>query len=278
MVAAVSYTHLITARIVLKKVDAETGAPAAQGDATLDGAVYQASFERGGETETVEGTTAGGSIVFDDLPLGEVEIREVSPSDGYLPDRKVHRIEVTAEMAQAGDAVIEVSPEGEFGELVQRGGLIIGKGDAERYEHEDGTFWNYAQGDATFEGAEFTLYNRSDAAVWYDGNGDGELQDGEMVDPDGVVAVLSTCLLYTSLDHRVLQPLLGRRSQVQPHRHGHHPEQRLHARPRGGPEHGPQLRLHPPSQAVTPRQARLDRAARHERPGGVLHRRVGQGW
>ena len=182
----------ITARIVLKKVDAETGAPAAQGDATLDGAVYQASFERGGETETVEGTTAGGSIVFDDLPLGEVEIREVSPSDGYLPDRKVHRIEVTAEMAQAGDAVIEVSPEGEFGELVQRGGLIIGKGDAERYEHEDGTFWNYAQGDATFEGAEFTLYNRSDAAVWYDGNGDGELQDGEMVDPDGVVAVLST--------------------------------------------------------------------------------------
>ena len=37
----------ITARIVLKKVDAETGAPAAQGDATLDGAVYQASFERG---------------------------------------------------------------------------------------------------------------------------------------------------------------------------------------------------------------------------------------
>lgn len=182
----------ITARIVLKKVDAETGAPAAQGDATLDGAVYQASFERGGETETVEGTTAGGSIVFDGLPLGEVEIREVSPSDGYLLDRKVHRIEVTAEMAQAGDAVIEVSPEGEFGELVQRGGLIIGKGDAERYEHEDGTFWNYAQGDATFEGAEFTLYNRSDDAVWYDGNGDGELQDGEMVDPDGVVAVLST--------------------------------------------------------------------------------------
>ena len=182
----------ITARIVLKKVDAETGAPAAQGDATLDGAVYQASFERGGETETVEGTTAGGSIVFDGLPLGEVEIREVSPSDGYLLDREVHRIEVTAEMAQAGDAVIEVSPEGEFGELVQRGGLIIGKGDAERYEHEGGTFWNYAQGDATFEGAEFTLYNRSDAAVWYDGNGDGELQDGEMVDPDGVVAVLST--------------------------------------------------------------------------------------
>ena len=63
----------------------------------------------------------------------------MSPSDGYLLDREVHRIEVTAEMAQAGDTVIEVSPEGEFGELVQRGGLIIGKGDAERYEHEDGS-------------------------------------------------------------------------------------------------------------------------------------------
>ena len=45
----------ITARIVLKKVDAETDAPAAQGDATLDGAVYQASFERGGETVLAPG-------------------------------------------------------------------------------------------------------------------------------------------------------------------------------------------------------------------------------
>lgn len=182
----------VTARIVLKKVDAETGAGAAQGDATLDGAVYQASYERGGETETVEGTTVGGTIVFEGIPLGEVEIREASPSGGYLLDREVHRIEVTAEMAQSGGAVVEVSPEGEFGELVQRGGFIIGKGDAERYDHEDGTFWNYAQGDATFEGAEFTVYNRSEAAVWHDANGDGEVQDAEIIAPDGVVAVLST--------------------------------------------------------------------------------------
>ena len=182
----------VTARVVLKKVDAETGAGTAQGDATLDGAVYQASYERGGETETVEGTTVGGTIVFEGIPLGEVEIREASPSGGYLLDREVHRIEVTAEMAQSGGAVVEVSPEGEFGELVQRGGFIIGKGDAERYDHEDGTFWNYAQGDATFEGAEFTVYNRSGAAVWHDANGDGEVQDAEMVAPDGVVAVLST--------------------------------------------------------------------------------------
>lgn len=182
----------VTARVVLKKVDAETGAGTAQGDATLDGAVYQASYERGGETETIEGTTVGGTIVFEGIPLGEVEIREVSPSGGYLLDREVHRIEVTAEMAQSGGAVVEVSPEGEFEELVQRGGFIIGKGDAERYDHEDGTFWNYAQGDATFEGAEFTVYNRSEAAVWHDANGDGEVQDAEMVAPDGVVAVLST--------------------------------------------------------------------------------------
>lgn len=182
----------VTARVVLKKVDAETGAGTAQGDATLDGAVYQASYERGGETETVEGTTVGGTIVFEGIPLGEVEIREASPSGGYLLDREVHRIEVTAEMAQSGGAVVEVSPEGEFGELVQRGGFIIGKGDAERYDHEDGTFWNYAQGDATFEGAEFTVYNRSGAAVWHDANGDGEVQDAEVVAPDGVVAVLST--------------------------------------------------------------------------------------
>lgn len=60
-------------------------------------------------------------------------------------------------MAEGG-AVVEIAPEGEFGELAQRGGFIVGKGDAERYDHEDGMFWNYAQGDASFEGAEFTVY------------------------------------------------------------------------------------------------------------------------
>ena len=138
----------ITARIVLKKVDAETGAPAAQGDATLDGRSTRPLSSGAARRRPSKGRPPAAPSCSTACPSGRWRSGRCPPSDGYLLDREVHRIEVTAEMAQAGDAVIEVSPEGEFGELVQRGGLIIGKGDAERYEHEGGTFWNYAQGDA----------------------------------------------------------------------------------------------------------------------------------
>lgn len=169
----------ITVRLVLKKFDAETGHGSPQGDATLDGALYQASYKRGNGTETVKGETVGVTVVFEGIPLGDIEVRELDPSSGYLLDRGVHRLRVTAEDADGDSAVIEVQPQGEFGEDPQRGGFIVGKGDLERYEHEDGEFWNYAQGDATFEGAEFTVYNRSANPIWYDANRDGKFQPSE---------------------------------------------------------------------------------------------------
>ena len=182
----------LTAKLVLKKFDEETGHAAAQGDATLDGALYQASYERGGETETVRGETVGATVVFENVPLGDVEVRELDPSGGYLLDRDVHRLRVTADMAQGDAPVIEVAPEGEFGEPVQRGGFIVGKGDAERYDHEDGTFWNYAQGDAAFKGAEFTVYNRSAAPVWYDENEDGTFQPSEEFGVDEAIMTVGS--------------------------------------------------------------------------------------
>lgn len=182
----------ITVRLVLKKFDAETGHGSPQGDAVLDGALYQASYKRGNSTETVKGQTVGATVVFEGIPLGDIEVRELSPSGGYLLDRDVHRIRVTADMAQGGERVIEVEPQGEFGEDPQRGGFIIGKGDAERYEHADGEFWNYAQGDATFEGAEFTVYNRSANPVWHDANGDGSFQASEEFAPGEAVMTIAT--------------------------------------------------------------------------------------
>lgn len=182
----------ITVRLVLKKFDAETGHGSAQGDATLDGALYQARYARGNATETVKGETVGATVVFEDIPLGDIEVRELSPSGGYLLDRDVHRIRVTADMAQGGARVIEVEPQGEFGEDPQRGGFIVGKGDTERYEHEDGEFWNYAQGDATFEGAEFTVYNRSANPIWHDANGDGRFQTSEEFAPGEAVMTIAT--------------------------------------------------------------------------------------
>lgn len=182
----------ITVRLVLKKFDAETGHGSPQGDATLDGALYQASYKRGSGTETVKGETVGATVVFEGIPLGDIEVRELDPSGGYLLDRGVHRLRVTAADAQGGSAVIEVQPTREFGENPQRGGFIVGKGDAERYEHEDGEFWNYAQGDATFEGAEFTVYNRSANPIWYDANHDGRFQAAEEFASGDAVMTIAT--------------------------------------------------------------------------------------
>lgn len=182
----------ITARLVLKKFDAETSRPFPQGDGSLDGATYQVRYERGGAVETQIGETSGTTIVFEGLPLGEVEVREVDSPEGYLLDHQAHRIEISAEMAQGDVPVIEVQPQGEFGEQVQRGGILIGKGDVERYEHEDGDFWNYAQGDATFEGAEFTVYNRSASPIWHDSNGDGRFQASEEFAPGDAVMIIAT--------------------------------------------------------------------------------------
>lgn len=182
----------VTARLVLVKFDEETGKGQAQGDATLDGALYQVSYKRGNAVETVQGETRGATVVFEGIPLGDVEVRELDPSGGYLLDREPHRLHVTADMANGNDPVIEIAPAGEFGEDVQRGGFMVGKGDMERYDHEDGTFWNYAQGDATFEGAEFTVYNRSAAPVWHDVNGDGAFQEAEEFAPGEAVMTVAT--------------------------------------------------------------------------------------
>lgn len=182
----------ITVRLVLKKFDSETGHGSPQGDASLDGALYQASYKRGSSTETVKGETVGATVVFEGIPLGDIEVRELDPSDGYLLDRRTHHLRVTAADAQNGSAVIEVQPTREFGEDPQRGGFIVGKGDAERYEHEDGEFWNYAQGDATFEGAEFTVYNRSANSIWYDANHDGKFQASEEFATGDVVMTIAT--------------------------------------------------------------------------------------
>lgn len=182
----------VTVRLTLKKFDAETGKVSPQGDATLDGALYEASYDRGGKTERVKGETEGATVVFEGIPLGDIEVRELDPSGGYLLDRKAHRFRVTADEADGFSAVIEVEPVGEFGEDPQRGGFIVGKGDAERYDHEDGTFWNYAQGDASFEGAEFTVYNRSESPVWYDANKDGAFQASEEFAPGAAVMTIAT--------------------------------------------------------------------------------------
>lgn len=117
----------VTVAFRLKKTDAETGESTPQGAASLDGAVYEATFEQSGETKTVRGTTEDGEVTFEGIPLGRISVREVEPPVGYLPDTDEHVFEVTAENAGHGSAVFELAPEGEFTEQVVRGDLALVK-------------------------------------------------------------------------------------------------------------------------------------------------------
>ena len=168
----------VTVTLTVVKFDDGTGRRAAQGDATLDGAVYEASYAYDGGTKKVTGTTSGGTVTFEGIPLGGVTVKELEPPEGYLPDPDNHTLTVTAGMA-GHDIVFEYAPADEFAETVIRGGIVVGKADSEEYEHADGTYWNYAQGDATFAAAEFAIVNRSTASIWYDANKDGRHQDSE---------------------------------------------------------------------------------------------------
>lgn len=59
----------VTITFRLKKTDAETGEATSQGAASLDGAVYEATFEQNGETKAIRGTTENGEVAFEGVPL-----------------------------------------------------------------------------------------------------------------------------------------------------------------------------------------------------------------
>ena len=117
----------VTVTFRLKKTDAGTGEATPQGAASLDNAVYEASFEQNGEVKTVRGTTKGSEVTFEGIPLGRISVREVTPPTGYLPDAEEHVFEVAAGDAGHGSAVFELTPEGEFTEQVVRGDLALVK-------------------------------------------------------------------------------------------------------------------------------------------------------
>lgn len=117
----------VTVTFRLNKTDAETGEATPQGAASLDGAVYEATFEQNGKTETVRGTTQDGEITFEGIPLGRISVREATPPTGYLPDTEEHVFDVTAENAGHDLVVFELTPEDEFTEQVVRGDLALVK-------------------------------------------------------------------------------------------------------------------------------------------------------
>ena len=149
-----------TLTLKLKKKDSQTGSTP-QGNASLAGAVYQVSYQLGGQTVTEELTSdAQGNLgTLEGLPLGTVTVKELTAPEGYRLDTEVHTYTVDGSQLTGDVYELEVD---DLTEDVQRGGLTIQKLDS-----QTGTT---PQGDASLEGIVFEIVNNSQNAVVVNGN------------------------------------------------------------------------------------------------------------
>ena len=170
----VSFTHTfvnerVKAKISLEKRDAETKQAVAQGDATLEKAVYglyarndivhpdgiTGVIYKAGEQVATLTTDKNGQASVDGLYLGDYYVKEISPSVGYLADETEHDLVCNYE----GDLVAEVKRDCTSLEQVMKQPFQIikaannGKTDAE-----------------LLKGAGFTAYLESSLTKKADGN------------------------------------------------------------------------------------------------------------
>ena len=149
-----------TLTLKLKKKDSQTGSTP-QGNATLAGAVYQVSYQKGGQTVTEELTSdAQGNLgTLEGIPFGTVTVKELTAPEGYRLDTEVHTYTVDGSQLVGDTYTLEVD---DLAEDIQRGGLTIQKLDS-----QTGTT---PQGDASLEGISFEIVNDSQNPVVVNGN------------------------------------------------------------------------------------------------------------
>ena len=149
-----------TLTLKLKKKDSQTGSTP-QGNASLAGAVYQVSYQLGGQTVTKELTSdAQGDLgTLEGIPFGTVTVKELTAPEGYRLDTEVHTYTVDGSQLVGDTYTLEVD---DLTEDVQRGGLTIQKLDS-----QTGTT---PQGDASLEGISFEIVNNSTNPVVVNGN------------------------------------------------------------------------------------------------------------
>lgn len=149
-----------TLTLKLKKKDSQTSSTP-QGNATLAGAVYQVSYQLGGQTVTKELTSdvQGNLGTLEGLPLGTVTVKELTAPEGYRLDTEVHTYTVDGSQLTGDVYELEVT---DLEEDIQRGGLSIQKLDSETGATP--------QGDASLEGISFEIVNNSQNAVVVNGN------------------------------------------------------------------------------------------------------------
>ena len=149
-----------TLTLKLKKKDSQTGSTP-QGNASLAGAVYQVSYQLGGQTVTEELTSdASGNLgSLEGIPFGTVTVKELTAPEGYRLDTEVHTYTVDGSQLVGDTYTLEVDG---LTEEVQRGGLTIQKLDS-----QTGTT---PQGDATLKGISFEIVNNSRNPVVVNGS------------------------------------------------------------------------------------------------------------
>ena len=148
-----------TLTLKLKKRDSQTGSTP-QGNSSLAGAVYQVSYQKGGQTVTEELTSdsSGNLGTLEGLPLGTVTVKELTAPEGYRLDTEVHTYTVDGSQLTGDVYELEVD---DLTEDVMRGGLTIQKLDS-----QTGTT---PQGDASLEGIQFEIVNQSQNPVVVNG-------------------------------------------------------------------------------------------------------------
>ena len=149
-----------TLTLKLKKKDSQTGSTP-QGNASLAGAVYQVSYQLGGQTVTEEMTSdASGNLgTLEGIPFGTVTVKELTAPEGYRLDTDVHTYTVDGSQLTGDVYELEVD---DLMEEVQRGGLTIQKLDSETGATP--------QGDASLEGIQFEIVNQSTNPVVVNGS------------------------------------------------------------------------------------------------------------
>ena len=162
-----------TLTLKLKKKDSQTGSTP-QGNASLAGAVYQVSYQKGGQTVTEElASDASGNLgTLEGIPFGTVTVKELTAPEGYRLDTEVHTYTVDGSQLVGDTYTLEVD---DLMEEVQRGGLTIQKLDS-----QTGTT---PQGDASLEGIQFEIVNQSANPV---------VVNGSTAQPGQVVMTIST--------------------------------------------------------------------------------------
>ncbi len=152
--------EILDSGVIYKKKDSQTGS-APQGNATLAGAVYQVSYQKGGQTVTEELTSdsSGNLGTLEGIPFGTVTVKELTAPEGYRLDTEVHTYTVDGSQLTGDVYELEVD---DLTEDVMRGGLTIQKLDS-----QTGTT---PQGDASLEGISFEIVNDSQNPVVVNGN------------------------------------------------------------------------------------------------------------